>query len=82
MIYIEKVQGCAIAAEPLIFGKDTIYVHTNIHKIEKEDNNSELFEYTERQYTYEEYNNCQIEIMNLLAEDRVAQYKQSLLDKE
>ncbi len=46
------VQGSAAQAEPLIIGKDTVYVHSNIKPVEDEEG---LFEYHEIQYEKDEY---------------------------
>lgn len=46
------VRGSAAQAEPLIIGKDTVYVHSNIKPVEDEE---ELFEYHEIQYEKDEY---------------------------
>lgn len=46
------VQGSAAMAKPLIIGKDTVYVHTNIKPVEDEEG---LFEYHEIQYEKDEY---------------------------
>lgn len=52
-----KVQGSATQAKPLIIGKDTVYVHTNIVQLKDEDGQliEDLFEYDEEQYTKDEY---------------------------
>lgn len=47
------VQGGAESAVPLIIGTDTVYVHTNIVKIEGED--TDLYQYNEIQYGKDEY---------------------------
>ncbi len=54
MKYIEKVQGSAAQAVPLIINHDIVYVHKNIIKLEREDN-AELYEYEEYQYSKDEY---------------------------
>ena len=46
------VRGSAAQAKPLIIGKDTVYVHTNIKPVEDEEG---LFEYHEIQYEKDEY---------------------------
>ena len=46
------VRGSAAQAEPLIIGKDTVYVHSNIKPVENEEG---LFEYHEIQYEKDEY---------------------------
>lgn len=48
------VQGSAEQAKPLIVGIDTVYVHSDITKIETEDG-SELYQYRETQYEKDEY---------------------------
>ena len=48
-----KVQGSAEQAQPLIIGKDTVYVHTNIEQVETE--YGLMWEYDEEQYTHAEY---------------------------
>ena len=52
-----KVQGSATQAKPLIIGKDTVYIHTNIVQLKDEDGQliEDLFEYDEEQYTKDEY---------------------------
>lgn len=46
------VQGSAAMAKPLIIGKDTVYVHTDITPVEGEEG---LFQYHEVQYEKDEY---------------------------
>ncbi len=46
------VRGSAAQAKPLIIGKDTVYVHTNIKPVEDEEG---VFEYYEIQYEKDEY---------------------------
>ena len=46
------VRGSAAQAEPLIIGKDTVYVHSNIKPVEDEEG---VFEYYEIQYEKDEY---------------------------
>lgn len=71
MKYIENVCGSQQASAPLIMNVDTIYVHTNIRKLESKENEKvvDLYEYTERQYTYEEFKENHEEITQLLMED-------------
>lgn len=63
MIDVGIVQGSAAQAVPLVIGKDTVYVHTDIKKIETDyegrpiDN---LYEYHEVQYDKLEYLGLQI----------------------
>lgn len=52
------IQGSEAQAVPLIVGKDTVYVHTNIAKIEKDRDGKlidNLFEFNEIQYEKDEY---------------------------
>ena len=46
------VRGSAAQAVPLVIGKDTVYVHSNIKTVEDEEG---LFEYHEIQYEKDEY---------------------------
>lgn len=46
-----KVNGSKEQALPIVFGKDTVYVHENIKKLK----GKEEYEYDEMQYTYMEY---------------------------
>lgn len=52
-----NVQGSAEQAKPLIVGKDTVYVHTNIVQMEDTEGNliDNLYSYDEVQYTINEY---------------------------
>lgn len=82
MKYIENVMGSEVASAPLIMNVDTIYVHTNVRKVVpkegEEDRND--YQYTERQYTYEEYKEKHAEITQLLADDANDQYTLSLME--
>lgn len=54
------VQGSEAQAKPVIIGKDTVYVHTDIKKVEDIDEMTGkpvegLYSYHEIQYTLEEY---------------------------
>ena len=53
------VHGSAKQAVPLIIGKDTVYVHTNIIKLEPDHNDefapADLYSYEEIQYDKDEY---------------------------
>ena len=82
MKYIENVMGSEVASAPLIMNVDTIYVHTNVRKVipkEGEEDRNE-YQYTERQYTYEEYKEKHAEIAQLLADDANDQYTLSLME--
>ena len=54
---IKNVQGSYEQAQPLIIGKTTVYVHTNIVQAKNEDGNiiDDLYVYDEIQYTKDEY---------------------------
>lgn len=86
MIKIEKVQGSKEASAPLIMNVDTIYIHTNVQKattknepIEQSDM-VDMYEYTERQYTYEEYKENHAQIAQILADDANDKYTLSLIE--
>lgn len=51
------IQGSAAQAVPLIIGKDTVYVHTNIERLppDNEHDNTERYQYHEIQYDKDEY---------------------------
>lgn len=57
MIDVGYVTGSKAQAEPLIIGKDTVYVHTEITKIVNDNNifDSDLYRYREIQYEKDEY---------------------------
>lgn len=82
MKYIENVTGSEIASAPLIMNVDTIYVHTNVQKVEPKENEDDtnLYQYKERQYTYDEYKECYAEIAQILADDANDQYTLSLME--
>lgn len=84
MLYIENVQGSKIASAPLIINVDTIYVHTNVRKVERVDEEGrtydDLYEYTERQYTYPEYKANHAEIQQILEQDNIDQYTLALVE--
>ena len=48
------VQGSAAMAKPLIIGKDTVYVHTDIQEITDNDGHV-LYQYREKQYDKDEF---------------------------
>ena len=54
---IKNVQGSSQQAQPLIVGKTTVYVHSNIVQATDEDGNviDDLYVYDEIQYTKDEY---------------------------
>lgn len=53
------VRGEAAQAKPVVIGKDTVYIHTNIREYDKLDNEGHKvgvgFEYNEVQYDKDEY---------------------------
>lgn len=58
MINLGVVFGSKDQAKPLIVGKDTVYVHTDIIKVGKDSNGktlNNLYQYVEIQYTKDEY---------------------------
>lgn len=56
MKFIGIVQGNSEQAKPLVIGKDTVYVHTDIVPVEEDGKVVEnLFSYTEVQYGKDEY---------------------------
>lgn len=64
-----KIQGSKEQAKELIVGLDTVYVHTNIVKLEEDNQGNKvdnLYEYDEVQYTKDEFIEMQSEqITNL-----------------
>lgn len=53
MVEILGVRGSAAQAKPLVVGKDTVYVHTNIERIV--DSEMDEYQYDEIQYEKDEY---------------------------
>ena len=53
MKFIANVTGSKEQAKPLIVGKDTVYVHTNIREVEKD--GIQMYQYDEWQYEKDEY---------------------------
>lgn len=86
MIYIDKVTGSKEASAPLIMNVDTIYVHTNVQKVEVKNElndplkQSDMYEYTERQYTYEEYKENHAQIAQILVDDANDVYTLTLIE--
>lgn len=83
MVKINKVTGSKEASAPLIMNVDTIYVHTNVQKVTIENEpieQTDIYEYTERQYTYEEYKENYAEIAKLLADNANDKYTLSLIE--
>lgn len=63
MIDVGRVQGSKEMAKPLIVGKTTVYVHTDIVKIDTDNEGNptdNLYEYNEIQYDKLEYLGLQI----------------------
>ena len=55
---IKSVRGSEIQAVPIIVGKDTVYIHTNIHTVDVEnlDGSTHLqYEYDETQFNKDEF---------------------------
>ena len=73
---IKNVQGSYEQAQPLIVGKTTVYVHSNIVQAKDEDGNviDDLYVYDEIQYTKDEY----IKIMA----DKNSQLEQEVIDTQ
>lgn len=58
MIKLKDVRGSKESAQELIIGKDTVYIHSNIRKLEKTDDLKEgedLYVYDEIQMSKDEY---------------------------
>jgi len=70
------VQGSVAQAVPLIVGKDTVYVHTNIERLPPNDEHDETerYQYHEIQYDKDEY----IHYMN----EKIALTEQQLTDTQ
>ena len=54
----EKVRGSKEVFEPVVIGKDTVYIHENVRKIEEDEFGNKvdnLYEYDEIQYDKDEY---------------------------
>ena len=73
---IKNVQGSLQQAQPLIIGKTTVYVHSNIAQAKDEDGNviDDLYVYDEIQYTKDEY-------IKLMA-DKNSQLEQEVIDTQ
>lgn len=54
MIDVGVIRGSKEQAKELIIGTDTVYVHSDIKLVETEDD-SEVYQYNEVQYTKDEY---------------------------
>ena len=78
---IKNVHGSLQQAQPLIIGKTTVYVHSNISQAKDEEGNiiDDLYVYDEIQYTKDEY----IKIMadkNIQLEQEVTETQMALCD--
>ena len=66
------VHGGAEQAVPLVVGKDTVYVHTNITKLEPDPDDefapADLYSYNEVQYNKDEYIQLISEKSNMMDE--------------
>lgn len=54
MVESKNIQGCKESSEPLIIGKDTVYIHSNVKK-EKDSDGRITYTYDEVQMTKDEY---------------------------
>ena len=61
---IENVIGGRKSAKPVIIGKTTVYVHSNIKKLDDSDGNN-LYQYDEIQYPKDEYIQLMADRQNL-----------------
>lgn len=57
---LKNVQGSKESSQEIVIGKDTVYIHTNIKKLEASNGNElnvgeEIYEYDEIQMTKDEY---------------------------
>lgn len=69
---IGRIRGSASQAVPVVIGKDLVYVHTDIVKIEEVDEmgNPRIdYEYNEIQYTHPEFIQLQLEKQQALEEE-------------
>jgi hypothetical protein len=55
MKYFGIVTGGALQAVPLVVGKDTVYVHTDITRLPDDEECAGLWQYHEVQYSKDEY---------------------------
>lgn len=81
-----QAQGSEQASAPLIINVDTIYVHTDIVKVEPQEGEegmnvegSDVYEYTEYQYTYQEFKDNYKEAVSVLADNVVGDYIKELI---
>ena len=62
------IQGSGVQAVPLVVGKDTVYVHTDITKIAKESEENAVDDNHEVQYDKDEYIKLQGQQMDEMQE--------------
>jgi hypothetical protein len=65
------IQGSGVQAVPLVVGKDTVYVHTDITKVDTDQEGNpvdDLYEYHEVQYDKDEYIELQSQQMDEMQE--------------
>lgn len=84
------VRGSKEASQPLIVGKNLVYIHTNIRKLSKEELEKEFpddkdlqeieeYEYNEIQYTKDEYIKMQAEL-NQSNQDQITELQLALTE--
>lgn len=86
------VRGSKDSSQPLIIGKDIVYIHTNIRKISLEELKKEFpnrdeerlkfideYEYNEIQYTKDEYIKIQAEL-NKANQDQITELQLALTE--
>lgn len=87
MKIIGYVEGSATCAVPLVVGVDTVYVHTDIKKVVKLDDQGKpvenLYSYHEVQYGKDEYIQLMAEKMDDsdVLRDRVLMLEEKLIEK-
>ena len=78
MVEVKNVHGSELQAVPLIIGVDTVYVHTNIHQEEHED---EMSGETVMEWVYDEIQYTHLEYMRIQAAEQ-QRLQQSLEDAQ
>ena len=85
------VYGSAAQAKPLMIGVDTVYVHTDIQKVDRMPNGEEVTDmycYNEVQYTLAEYldlqikENQQLGVKQIAMEAALIAAQQEITDRE
>lgn len=56
MVKRTKVQGCKKQSQELVINTDTVYVHSNVVKLESPTSGEDLYQYDEIEYTLDEWN--------------------------